>query len=222
MNETRAHRALHLGRSPAGRFAAILTAMALVGALGAGAGVAAKNVSRSCSVQPATSRPFLPWGDSNQYFLAPGGNMESDLSAAGWSLSGAANLSAGSELFDVTRNPGDSHSLRLPTGSSALTPSICVTIQDPELRFFARNTGKTDAVLKVTSRFVGNDGKLHTKDLGDVHAGPTWALANPIKFKDSIQPGPYGTGQVAFTFTPKDGKGVWQIDDFYVDPIKHH
>ncbi len=165
-------------------------------------------------------QPFLPWKDTHNYFLAPGGSMESDLTAAGWSLSGSAGLVAGSETFDVTGNPADSMSLGLPNGSSAQTPSICVTIHDPELRFFVRNTGQKDAVLKVTSLFLGNDGKVQTHDLGDVHAGSTWTLTNPLKFKDSIQPGPDGTGQVAFVFTPKDNKGSWQTDDLYIDPMK--
>jgi hypothetical protein len=222
MYTKRVHRVLHLGRSRAGKFAATLAVMALVGALEAGVGVAAKDPSRSCSVQPATSQPFLhPWNDSHQYFLAPGGDMESDFSDAGWVLSGDAGLlSSSSESFRVTGNPNDSQSLGLPAGSSALTPSICVTIHDPALRFFAMNTGKKDAVLQVSSLFEGNDGKLHTHDLGDVHAGSDWTLTNPIKFKDSIQPGPDGTGQVAFMFSPKDNKGNWQIDDLYIDPLK--
>ncbi len=146
--------------------------------------------------------------------------MESDLSAAGWWLSGGAGLTSGSESFDVTGNPGDAQSLGLPAGSAALTPAICVTIHDPELRFFALNTGKKDAVLDVSSLFVGNDGKVHTKDLGDVHAGSAWTLTDPIKFKNSIQPGPDRVGEVAFMFSPRDNKGNWKIDDLYIDPLK--
>jgi hypothetical protein len=41
-----------------------------------------------------------------------------------------------------------------------------------------------------------------------------------VLFKAAINPGPDGTGLVSFVFTPEDDKGNWQIDDFYVDPLK--
>ena len=108
------------GRSRAGRFAALLAVVALVGALEAGVGTAGPKPSAppSCNVSTNLVRPFLPWNDSHSYFLAPGGSMESDLSAAGWSLTGGAGLVAGSESYDVTGTP-DSMSLGLPDGSSA-------------------------------------------------------------------------------------------------------
>jgi hypothetical protein len=216
----RIHLVHRRGLAQTGKFGAALAVTALVGAFGAGAGTAAKDPSRSCPVTSATSQPFLRWNDAHRYFLAPAGDMESGLSAAGWSLSGAAGLTAGNESYDVTSDPGDAGSLGLPTGSSATTPFICVTIHDPELRFFALNTGKRDAVLDVNALFLGNDGKLHTKDLGYLRAGGVWTVAQQLKFKDAIQPGPDGTGQVAFRFSPKDNTGNWRIDDLYVDPLK--
>jgi hypothetical protein len=194
---------------------------AVVAAIGAGSALGGRySSSQGCPISPATSQPFLSWGDSHNYFLAPGGNMENDLSAAGWSLSGDAGLVAGSESYDVTGNSADSTSLALPNGSSAQTPALCVTIHDPELRFFASNSGDPKASLSVSASFVGNDGKPHVKDLGKVHAGSDWTLTDPIKFKDAIQPGPNGSGQVSFVFTPNGANGNWQIDDLYIDPLK--
>jgi hypothetical protein len=199
----------------------MLAIVALVCALEAGVGTAGSKqfALPACHVSTDVAQPFLHWNDSHSYFLASGGSMESDPTAAGWSLSGNAGLVAGSEPYDLAGS-GDTTSLGLQNGSSAQTPPICVTIHDPELRFFASNTGKKDAVLKVTSLFLGTDGKPHTHDLGDVHAGSAWTLTQPLRFKDSIQPGPDGTGQVSFVFTPKDDHGNWQIDDLYVDPLK--
>jgi hypothetical protein len=221
MDVNSTNRTLSSGRFAAGTFTAMLALAALVGAVGAGAGMAGSKASHSgCTVQSATAQPFLPWNDSHLYFLAPGGSMESDLTAAGWTLSGGAGLVPGSEPYDVTGNPADSMSLGLPDRSSAQTPPICVTIHDPALRVFVSNAGKKNAVLFVTSHFLGSDGKWHSHNLGEVKAGPGWSLTNPIKFADSVQPGPDGTGQVAFEFTPAHGKGDWQIDDLYVDPLK--
>jgi hypothetical protein len=200
----------------------LATAIAVVAVgIGAGSALAGKYVpSQGCTVTPATSQPFLNWGDSHNYFLAPGGDMESDLSAFGWSLSGGAALVSGNEPWDVTGNPADSMSLALPAGSSAMTPSICVTVHDPELRFFLQNTGVPGSKLDVSAYFIGNDGTPHVKDLAKVKAHSDWALTSPIKFHDAIQPGPDGTGQVSFVFTPTDAKGNWQIDDLYIDPLK--
>jgi hypothetical protein len=41
-----------------------------------------------------------------------------------------------------------------------------------------------------------------------------------VLFKAAIKPAADGTGLIAFTFSPKDGKGNWQMDDLYIDPIK--
>jgi len=165
------------------------------------------------------TQPFLNWGDSHNYFLAPGGDMEGDLTAAGWSLTGGAGTVAGNESADVTGNPADSMSLDLPAGSSAMTPAICVTAHDPELRFFALSSGKKGGTLNVSAYFVGSDGKAHLKDLADVKGGSDWSVTDPVKFHDVIQPGPNGNGSVQFVFTPGD-KGDWQIDDLYIDPLK--
>lgn len=206
--------------------AAALAITAIAVGIGAGSAVAGKYVpgkgdpQSGCAVTPATSQPFLNWGDSHNYFLAPAGDMESDLTTAGWSLTGGAGSVAGSEPYDVTGNPSDSMSLGLPDGSSATTPSICVTVHDPEFRFFVRNSGIPGSKLDVSAYFIGNDGKPHVKALADVKAHSDWTLTSPIKFHDAIQPGPDGTGSVSFIFTPSDAKGDWQIDDLYIDPLK--
>jgi hypothetical protein len=221
MSTKRVHRALHRGLSRSGKFAAALAVVALVGAFGAGIGVAG-NPSLSCAVQPATSQPFLNWNDSSSYFLAPNGDMEGSPSAAGWNLSGGASPVLGSELFDVTGHSSDAYSLGLPAGSSATTPPICVTIQDPQLRFFVRNTGDPKAQLTIQAVLLDpSSGKAKTVDLGTVKGSGDWTLSNPVLFKSAIQPGPDGTGLLAFSFSPKDNSGSWQIDDLYIDPIKN-
>src|SRR3954453_2805958 len=65
-------------------------------------------------------RPFTRWLDLFQYTLVPGGNFESN--AAGWTLTGGAQVVSGNESFNVS---GGSHSLSLPAGSSATSPAMC-------------------------------------------------------------------------------------------------
>jgi len=146
--------------------------------------------------------------------------MESRPLAAGWSLTGGASLVACSESSDVTGSATDSYSLGLPGLSSATTPQICVTIQDPQFRVFVRNTGDPKAQLMVQAQIVTNAGQPKTYDLGAVKGSGSWTLSSPVRFKSAIQPGSDGTGLIAFTFTPKDATGNWQIDDLYIDPIK--
>jgi len=220
MTTNRVHRVLHRGLPRSGKFAAALATMALVGAFGAGIGVAG-NPSRSCAVQPATSLPFLPWNDSSAYFLAPGGDMEGSPAAAGWMLQGGASLLPGSEPFDVTGNASDSYSLGLPAGSSAMSSQVCVTIQDPTFRVFVRNTGDPKSQLMMQAISFDGSGKMKTVDLGSIKAASTdWMLSSPVPYKAAINPGPDGTGLIGFSFGPKDASGNWQIDDLYIDPIK--
>jgi hypothetical protein len=194
----------------------------LVVGIGAGSAIAGRYApSRGCSVNPSTTQPFLSWGDSHQYFLAPGGNMESDLSAFGWSLSGGAGLVAGNEPYDVSGNSADSMSLAIPAGGSATSAAVCVTALEPELRFFVANSGDPAARLKVQASFMGIEGKPHLTDLGTVTATSSWSLTDAIKFHSAVQPGPDGTGLVSFVFTPQGANGNWQIDDLYIDPLKN-
>ncbi len=74
--------------------------------------------AKSCGAR-TVSQPFLPWLDVGHYFLFPGGDLES---TSGWTLGGGARLVQGNEPYLVNAH-GDTHSLLLPSGSSARTAS---------------------------------------------------------------------------------------------------
>src|SRR5689334_13416058 len=80
----------------------------------------------------ATSQPFAQWGDNNDYFLAPGGDFESG--AGGWTLNGA-RVSGDQEPWRVNGGSG-SHALVVPAGHSVVSPTMCVGIENPSMRFF--------------------------------------------------------------------------------------
>ena len=187
---------------------------ALVGALAlatAGGAAATPIAGLSCSGQ-STSHPFTPWLDGLSYVLAPSGSLES---TAGWTLSGGAAQVAGNEPFHVNGN-ADGHSLLLPAGSSATSPSMCVTLLHPTLRFFARSSG-SQAGLLVVDAVTTVLGKTVTTPAGVVLGGGTWAPTLPLPFLDNLL-SPL-SGPVSFRFTPV-GAASWQIDDVYVDPFK--
>jgi hypothetical protein len=163
-------------------------------------------------------QPFLPWHDQSSYFLAPAGDFES--TPAGWTLTGGAASVPGNETAHVNA-ASDASSLGLPSGSSATSAQICVTIHSPNVRLFAINGGSSRSMLQVTLNYTDKRGAARTAVVGTLRAGSSWSLTPQIMFLSRIAPAVGGHGQtwVSFTFKPTTG-GAWQVDDFYVDPIK--
>ena len=188
--------------------AAALVAVALTGTTPADAALIN---SGTC---PATSlsQPFAPWGDSSSYELVPGGSFEGSL--AGWSLTGRASVSAGSEPFGATGRVGKL-SLLLPAGSSAQSPPICVDASNPTFRFFARNESllASVAVQVVYPTLLGPV----ALPLGAATLSPTWRPTLPMltgSLAGALLVG--GTTQMSLRFTAL--LGASRIDDVFVDP----
>ena len=195
---------------------------ARAGALASAAGAAGALAARQGSVPPCPSQtlvqPFLPWHDLGAYFLAPGGAFES--TPTGWQLAGSAQVVPGNESSHVN-DPSDANSVSLGNGSSATSPQICVTIHDPNIRLFARNPGSPRSLLQVSINYTDRRGLARTFRITTLRAAAAWTLSSQIVFIRYIAPVVGGQGQtwVSFTFQPTSG-GSWQIDDFYVDPMK--
>jgi hypothetical protein len=163
------------------------------------------------------SKPFARWLDPMSYTLVPGGSLEDG--AAGWKLGGGARVVAGNEPWQVN-DSGDSASLRLPAGSSAVTAPICVGLEHPTVRLFARKNSGFLSVLTVTAVVTLQGGGKLEVPFGVVAAGSKWGPTLPMLFLGNalpILPGQYTP--VSFRFTPVLG-GDWQIDDVYVDPYR--
>jgi hypothetical protein len=195
--------------------AAALAAL-VAGALSTGA-VAGSQPVADCPSQTLV-QPFLPWHDYGTYFLAPGGAFET--TPAGWTLSGGAEVVAGNESSHVD-SASDANSLTLPTGSSATSPQVCVTIHSPNLRLFSANGGSVRSMLDLTVNYTDTRGAARSALIGTLRGGSSWSLSSQILFMSRIAPVVGGHGQtwVSFTFKPTSG-GAWRIDDVYVDPLK--
>ncbi len=165
-------------------------------------------------------QPFAttPWADTDSYFLAPGGAFEGSLT--GWTVKGA-RLVHGNESYYVNSTQ-DKQSLSLPSGSQATSPSVCVTTQTPDLRIFVLNTGSASATLNVNMTYTNMQGKATTVTVGSLTGSSSWSLSPQISFLQNIMPLVNSNGQtwVNFGFAPVGKGGQWQVDDFYVDPIK--
>ena len=193
--------------------AAALASLALAPAAQAGPLVAS---DPDCAAQPL-SQPFLPWADVAHYQMAPGGTFERG--SARWNLAGAS-LTAGNESFYV-HDAGDSSSLSLPAGSAATSPTICVGLEHPTVRFFARTGGGSlSSALKVEVLFEDATGAVSTATIGVVSRSNSWQPSAPLPIVVNLLPLlPGDHTPVQFRLTPQ-GSGTWQVDDFYVDPYR--
>ena len=191
---------------------AVLAAAALTAAP-----AAASEPSPRCAAD-AASRPFLPWLDFARYVPAPGGDIEEG--GAPWTLDGGSSAVEGNEPFKVG-GATDHTSLRLPPGSSATTAPMCVGVDHPTLRFFARRSAGslTDALL-VEAIVSDSAGEEQALPVGIVLSLGVWAPTQPMPIVvNALAIVPGDTLLVAFRFTPR-GSGAWSVDDVYVDPYR--
>jgi len=157
------------------------------------------------------SQPFLKWGDSNYYALAPGGDFEGP--ASPWTLSGGAQRVSGSEPYAVTGALG-SWSLALGAGAAAQSPFSCIEPNDRTFRAFARSEGKESSVRVsvVYATFLGNI----TIPVGTAAAKSAWEPT--AAFHTGVLMGALlseGSVHVALRFTAVSGAS--RIDDVLID-----
>jgi hypothetical protein len=188
--------------------AALSTTAAL--AAPAHAGVLTKSAT-GCA-DPVLSQPFKAWLDSSYY--KPVDDFES--AADGWTLTGGAKVVAGNAAQHVGGGD-DAQSLQLPAGSSAKSPAVCVGLNEPTLRYFARKNSGLLSTLTVSVQVQLQLGVWVTLPIG-VDLGGSWHPSLPTLVVANLLPLlPPDMTAVRFKFAPLLG-GSWQIDDVYVDP----
>ncbi len=200
--------------------AVALTALS-VGATSASAGLLA-NSAPSCDAQPV-SQPFAPWLDYASYTPLSGGGFEG--SGDGWTMSGGARVAAGNESYKVA-GASDARSMVIPSGGSATSPTICVGLEHPTMRFFAkRNAGGLLGLssMNVEVLFENSLGLVNSLPIGVVTPpllSSGWQPTLPMTVLANLLPLlPGAHTPVAFRFSTVAG-GEWAIDDAYVDPYQ--
>jgi hypothetical protein len=178
----------------------------------ASAARSADSLLPTCSGQQYV-QPFRPWLDFANYVLMPNGRLES---SAGWKLSGGAALVSGNESWRVA-GAADRLSLSLPSGSSATSPPLCMTLLHPDLRLFVTNRGSLLSTLKVEAITTALGGTV-TTPVGLLAAGSSWQPTLPLPFLTNLTSATAAT--ISFRFTPVGAASGWRIDDVYVDPFK--
>ncbi len=152
------------------------------------------------------SSPFAPWGDSSLYFLAPNGDFGSG--ADGWQ---------GGEVVADSSPLSGGGALRLQDGDRATSPGVCVGLDTPTMRFFARNAGDPGGELDVDVRFESLLGLTLTLPIGSVSGGGAWAPSPTLPIVANLL-GVLGGSHTPVAFRFRADGGDWLIDDLYVDP----
>lgn len=172
--------------------------------------------AQACSYTGA-EQAFAPWGDHRSYVLVPDGGFEAG--GSGWSLRNGASVVAGNEGYYLN-DAADSRSLSLPAGSSAISPPICMSLDTPIFRMFARNGGDPTSRLRVEAVYKLL-GLVRTKDVSTVAAGASWAPTQQMSTVLTLSTivGTLIPSSIQIRIAPLDSKGAWQVDDLYIDPF---
>lgn len=165
---------------------------------------AAPAVADACEYG-ATSQVFAPFGDANDYYLAPGGDFES----LTWSSTGEPSLVAGVNPFALA---GGMRSLELEAGDGVTSPEMCVSRKTPHLRFVAKGEGmlfvsvRMRAPGRMTSVLFTLPPKQHVE----------WAPSQIVKLWTSG----LAENETALATVSFRSYGKWLIDDVFVDPYR--
>jgi hypothetical protein len=159
--------------------------------------------------------PFTSWGDDAYYFLIRQGDVGS---ADNWDLYGAT-VAAENNAYTVYTDPPASVSVA--DGQSATSPSVCVNIDDPTLRFFVRNTGAATGLLHVDVLYQDDYGNEQTAEIATLGSstpsswGPSPIIDLTVPLVDVMGD---GFTPVQFSFRADGDGSAWLLDDVYVDP----
>jgi len=160
---------------------------------------------------------FAAWGDDAIYTLAPQGDLST---TTGWTLNKQAAVADDADPFT-----GADHSLRLANGAEAATPAMCVTLDNPTIRFFVRDVGGNGkANLKVDVLYEDFNGNVKRLTVGKLKAGSDWqpSVVVPMYMNMLAQASADGVTAVAFDFKAEglQKNETLAISSLYVDPWK--
>jgi hypothetical protein len=167
-----------------------------------------------CPDTPVT-QPFAPWGDTADYFLAPGGSFERG--ATDWTLRAGAGVVDGNEPFQVVGSR-DTRSLRLPAGSAAISAPFCIGQEHRTMRFFAH--AAASSALGVDVLYTDPAGRPRETSIGDLDGAGRWTPTDIVPMVVNRIAAAYGNAMtVRLRFTPEDS-AAWSIDDVLIDPFR--
>jgi hypothetical protein len=193
----------------AGRMTAGLALAFAAGVATIAASAAPASAGLGLACPGTTGQPFAPWGDNANYAFAPNGGFESG--ATDWTLS-AGTVAAGNEPFYL-HSTADRSSLSLPSGASATSPPMCISLLSGKMRFVARGTPGTKVKVQILYNGLVSS-VLGILDGGTYPLGSVWSPSPQVAMLGGELP--LLTSSVSFRFTAIGG--TVNIDDVYLDP----
>jgi len=188
---------------------ALATAMFVLGLA-----ACATSALAACSY-PEAEQVFTPWNDNGYYQLAPDGTLAGG--GTGWTLEDGAELVSEGNARGHAGSEEET-ALSLPFGATATSPPFCVDATTPNFRFMMRNIGDKGGKLRVTVTYANTRKVVKAKN-SDVHADlEEWAPTPSLKLETGDEP----EREARITFTAKDPKSNYLVDDLYVDPFARH
>jgi hypothetical protein len=182
---------------------------AMIAAFAAAPAQATEAVDTSMCSEGEFSQPFLSYNDSNWYTPLPGESFDS-FEGSGWELSGGATVQT-TTLADGSTGTV----LDLPSGSRAVSPTVCVTSSYPAARTMVRDVVGSEGVQFYVS-YAGTNTWNNPKNTGQVHGSNTsWTLANPVHLQPQDTP---GWQPMRITLVPGGKTGLFEIYNLYIDP----
>ena len=183
----------------------------LIAAIAMGATPATASAAE-CPDQP-TSMVFAPWGDTSEYFLAPGGDFEGG--STSWT---GGSLMPGNDPFYLAGG-GDWQSLRIRAGATVASPAFCADVRHPDFRFVARPLNPyVPGALDVYVRFVDKTGVTQTVKMWTMAGMQYWTASPRVRLMRDL-PLP-NSGQTTAQVLFKAVGGDWGIDDVFIDPFR--
>jgi hypothetical protein len=188
-----------------------------------GPAIQTTDASRSTCENPALGTPYAALGDERSYVLAPGGSFE-DPAATGWQLTGGASV-------EQDRRQGGQ--LVLPAGASAVSPSMCIDLDYPHLRFAHKVVGRhakaVDIKVDVVYPQAGADwvGAAQFDDFAGTPVGAGWRVSPDVPLHPELGGEDWGARDVALRFTAVKASGASErraagaevrVDDVFIDP----
>ena len=169
-----------------------------------------------CGFGPS-SQVFLPWGDPAGYSLVPQGDLSS---TSDWSLKNV-DLADDHDPF----SPGATSLVLAKGDSEAVTPVMCVNVDNPSLRLFlADRGGNGKARLQVKVLYENLDGSTHNLMLANLSVDDQWQPSVVIPLGVNLLSAASASGwtPVAFDFKVHGlQKGeTFALDGVYVDPLR--
>jgi hypothetical protein len=153
-----------------------------------------------------TSKVFAAIGDTNDYFLAPGGDFEGKLT---WKADGPVVQAYTHPALPAAGPTG----LVLRAGSSVTSPKLCADLDRPTMRFFVyaperRGTLRVDA--------LGEHGE--TVQLGRLDGAAVSLNSGLLGFGNLLGLDLDTSKHVQLRLTAESG--TWMADAVYIDPYK--